>query len=170
MATRPRRAKRLRPLSPSARKGVFDDGRYDQEMAPKWVNDPNHELSLPFYGFDKVALAIDHSDYVEGHYTRWLAEHHPNPASLRGKANAIPTPDYVLDQAWRTRVPEELYPTTYIADRTIEFLEDYAKTPDQPFFVKCSFPDPAPSLDAARQILGHVRARRYAAAAILALA
>lgn len=125
-----------------ARKGVFDDGRYDQELAPKWQSDPSHDLTLPFYGFDKVALAIDHSDYVEGHYTRWLAEQHPNPASLRGKANAMPTPDYVLDQAWRTRVPEELYPTTYVADRTIDFLDDFAKTPDQPFFVKCSFPDP----------------------------
>jgi arylsulfatase A-like enzyme len=125
-----------------ARKGVFDDGRYDQERAPNWVEDPQHDLSLPFYGFDKVALAIDHSDYVEGHYTRWLAERHPNPRALRGKANAIPTPDYVLDQAWRTRVPEELYPTSYVAESTMGFLEDFARTPDRPFFLKCSFPDP----------------------------
>jgi len=130
------------PALAEARKGVFDDGRYDQELAPKWVEDARHDLSLPFYGFDKVALAIDHSDYVEGHYTRWLAERHPDPRSLRGKANAIPAPDYVLDQAWRTRVPEELYPTSYVAESTIGFLEDFAGTPDRPFFLKCSFPDP----------------------------
>jgi arylsulfatase A-like enzyme len=130
------------PELSEARKGVFDDGRYDQELAPKWQSDPSHDLTLPFYGFDKVALAIDHSDQVEGHYARWLAERHPDPKSLRGKKNALPAPDYVLDQAWRTRLPEELYPTTYIADRTIGFIEDFAGTPDRPFLVKCSFPDP----------------------------
>ncbi|HEX7008103.1 MAG TPA: sulfatase-like hydrolase/transferase [Alphaproteobacteria bacterium] len=125
-----------------ARKGVFDDGRYDQELAHKWQNEPDHDLTLPFYGFDKVALAIDHSDQVHGHYTRWLAAQHPKPESLRGKANALPADGYVLDQAWRTQMPEELYPTTYVADRTIDFLDEFAKTPDQPFFIKCSFPDP----------------------------
>lgn len=56
----------------------------------------------------------------------------------------MPAPAYKLTeigQAWRTRVPEELYPSAYIADRTIDKLKEYASR-DQPFFLQCSFPDP----------------------------
>jgi len=62
--------------------------------------------------------------------------------ALIGPKAATPAPDYVLTsfgQAWRTAVPEELYPSAYIADRTIERLE---RAGGQPFFIQCSFPDP----------------------------
>src|SRR4029434_7976142 len=46
-------------------------------------------------------------------------------------------------QAWRTRMPEALYPTAYVAERTMMYLENYARTDrSQPFFLQCSFPDP----------------------------
>jgi arylsulfatase A-like enzyme len=38
-------------------------------------------------------------------------------------------------------MPEELYPTTYVQDEAIAFLEDAADSPD-PFLLKVSFPDP----------------------------
>ena len=48
-----------------------------------------------------------------------------------------------LPQAWRTRVPEELYPTTYITAHTVQYLERYAAAGTQaPFFLFCSYPDP----------------------------
>ena len=42
---------------------------------------------------------------------------------------------------YKPSLPEELYPTAYIRDRTIEFLEDVASS-NEPFFFWSSFPDP----------------------------
>jgi hypothetical protein len=72
---------------------------------------------------------------------------------LIGPANAIPTPGLALGalgQAWRTRVPEDLYPTAWIAQQTCAMLADFAQGAQgtngeqggQPFFLQCSFPDP----------------------------
>jgi arylsulfatase A-like enzyme len=48
-----------------------------------------------------------------------------------------------LPQAWRTALPEELYPTSYVVERTLAYLDDHARSAnDKPFFVQCSFPDP----------------------------
>jgi len=122
--------------------GAPEPGRYDQEYAAHWRRDPDRTMDLPYYGFEAVDLAIQHADQVDGHYTGWLAARHPEPDSLRGAKNALPAPGVVAPQAWRTRMPEELYPTSYVAERTIARLEDFAKTPDRPFLLKCSFPDP----------------------------
>jgi arylsulfatase A-like enzyme len=119
-----------------------EPGRYDQEFAARWRRDPGRTMDLPYYGFETVDLAVQHGDAVDGHYTGWLAERHPDPDSLRGPKNALPADDIVAPQAWRTRIPAELYPTSYVAERTIARLDDFAKTPDRPFLLKCSFPDP----------------------------
>jgi arylsulfatase A-like enzyme len=125
-----------------ARRGLWDDGRYDQELAPTWKGEPGFEPATPFYGFDHLALALGHSDRVRGHYERWLEARHPNSDSLRGPDNAIPSNRTVVaPQAWRTAIPEELYPTTYVAEETISFLQSQTDS-DKPFFVQCSFPDP----------------------------
>jgi arylsulfatase A-like enzyme len=99
-------------------------------------------MVLPYYGFEQVDLAIEHGDQVDGHYTGWLAARHPDPDALRGAAHALPALDVTVPQAWRTRIPEELYPTSYVAEKTIERLDAFAKTRAQPFLLKCSFPDP----------------------------
>jgi arylsulfatase A-like enzyme len=119
-------------------------GRYDQEWGPAWRASPEHDMALPYYGFDDVVLAIDHGDAVGGHYQRWLEREHPDVAAMAGQAHAIPTPNYELaaaGQAWRTRVPEACHPTAYVADQTMRLLDTYAQA-DQPFFLQCSFPDP----------------------------
>lgn len=73
------------------------------------------DLPQPYYGFDEVAVSTGHGDIVGGDYWRWLTERHPQPHTLRGEANALPLDRPVpLAQAWRTRMPEELYPTSYI--------------------------------------------------------
>lgn len=119
-----------------------EPGRYDQEYAAHWRRDPARRIDLPYYGFEEVDLAIEHGDQVDGHYTGWLAARHADPDALRGPEHALPAPDIVAPQAWRTRIPEALYPTSYVAEKTIERLEDFARTRDKPFLIKCSFPDP----------------------------
>ena len=118
-------------------------GRYDQELPYTWAKERNFEPTLPYYGFDRVELAIGHGDKTVGHYARWLKARHPNPDSLRGPENELPGNRYIAPQAWRTRVPESLYPTAYVAERTIKYLENYSRTDrSKPFYIQCSFPDP----------------------------
>jgi arylsulfatase A-like enzyme len=118
------------------------DGPYDQELAARWRADPAHDLRLPYYGFERVFLCIDHGDQVEGHYARWLRERCPGAETLQGPANARAGRTAVAPQAWATAVPEELYPTAFVAEKTIECLEAFARDPARPFFLQCSFPDP----------------------------
>lgn len=119
-----------------------DGGFYEQENRKRWRDDPDHDVRLPYYGFQTVDLAIEHGDEVEGHYSRWLAQRHPDPDSLRGPKNALPAEGLVVADAWRTAVPEALYSTSYIAERTKARLGEFARTPEEPFFLWCSFCDP----------------------------
>ncbi|MEO7937593.1 MAG: sulfatase-like hydrolase/transferase [Burkholderiaceae bacterium] len=119
-------------------------GRYGQEIWNRWQDEPDHELDLPYYGFEQVVLTIGHADQQYGHWRRWLRQQVPDADHLIGPDNAIPTPGLqlgLLGQAWRTRVPEELYPTRFIADQTCSTLARFAQG-DAPFFLQCSFPDP----------------------------
>jgi arylsulfatase A-like enzyme len=138
----------LWPIDPATRPAVearaADGGRYDQEWAPSWIADPNHDVTRPFYGFGDVDLTIEHGDDLQGHYRRWLNREHPGAGDLLGPKNATPAPEYELTkfrQAWRTRIPPELHPDAYCADRAIARMEEYAAA-DAPFFMMCSFADP----------------------------
>jgi arylsulfatase A-like enzyme len=126
-----------------ADKSTIHHGRYDQELPPTWERDPEFEPIRPYYGFNHVELAIGHGDKVVGHYDRWLKARDPNADALRGAKNQLPGNSYIAPQAWRTRVPEELYPTSFVAQRTIDYLENYCRSGmERPFFLQCSFPDP----------------------------
>ena len=119
-------------------------GKYGQEVWKRWDDDASFELELPYYGFEQVALTIGHADEQHGHWRRWLRQQIPDADRLIGPKNAIPTPDLhlgALGHAWRTRVPEELYPTAYIAGQTCAALDRLAQG-SAPFFLQCSFPDP----------------------------
>ena len=118
-------------------------GPYDQELRSTWKNNPKFELTLPYYGFNHVELAVGHGDAVVADYERWLEERHPGSELLRGREHQLPGNNYIAPQAWRTRVPESLYPTTYVAERTVHYLEKHARSDNgRPFFLQCSFPDP----------------------------
>jgi arylsulfatase A-like enzyme len=120
----------------------FDGEEYQQERTARW-HDPKHDVRLPFYGFDHVELCNGHGDQTFGHYSRWLMERALDADQLRGRANAIPDDTIIVPQAWRTRLPEEFYSTSYIAERAEAFLRDHAAaSPQTPFFLLCSFPDP----------------------------
>ncbi len=125
-----------------ARKESLAGSEYDQERPSRW-RDPAHRIETPFYGFDHVELANDHGDLVYGDYERWAAARDPEVLNRRGPDGALPANDIVAPQAWRTSVPEELYPSAFVADRAKAWLGEHAATnADEPFFLMCSFPDP----------------------------
>ena len=137
---RPDRA-RIDALS-EARHSRIDGPEYEQEVGDRW-RDPQHQLRLPYYGFDHVELCNLHGDTCFGDYSRWLEAQHPGADRLRGPENALADPRYSAPQAWRTRLPEDLYPTHYIAERTVAWLEAHAlQGTEAPFFMQVSFPDP----------------------------
>lgn len=135
-----------RPPAPydDAHKSKREGSEYETELLQLWHDNPDRNApELPYYGFDYVRFANGHSDHVQGHYTGWLAARTPNPDAFRGPANALPSPGLTAPQAWRTAMPEELYPTTYIGEAAAEFIDRHLdERPRDPFFVHCSFTDP----------------------------
>lgn len=99
-----------------------------------------YDTPLPFYGFDHVELVTQHGDTCRGNYREWLLAKDPDADRLIGAQNQLPH-DYVCPQAVRTAVPEELYSTSYIAERASAWLAENAAD-EQPFFLMVSFPDP----------------------------
>jgi arylsulfatase A-like enzyme len=125
-----------------ATKPIPDEGPYDQEVSNRWEAGSNTQVELPYYGFDHVEFANAHADMTTGHHLRWQLERNSDVESLKGPKNALPS-DYTAPQAYRTAVPEDLYSSTYIAERTEAYLEDHASNhADEPFFLFASFPDP----------------------------
>ena len=93
-----------------------------------------------YYGFDQVEVLPAHGDCVTGHFVGWLREKGHDWHNMAGKDNAT-----WLYEGWgevrRPKLPPELYPTTFVAERSIDFIEK-GRTDDEPWFLQCSFPDP----------------------------
>jgi len=126
---------------PQARREDRDSPAYEQESVVRW-RDPDHAVRLPYYGFDHTELCLEHGDEVGGAYDRWLLARCPEAETLRGPDHALPGGQTAAPQAWRTALPEDLYPSAFVRDRAIDWLEDHAARGDQPFLLACSFPDP----------------------------
>ena len=117
---------------------------YEAELMPLWRKDSRRDApKTPYYGFDFVRFANGHADNVQGHYTSWLDARTGDSDTPRGRKNALPSPGLVAPQAWRTAMPEELYPTSYIAEESRNFIDTHLRErPNDPFFLHCSFTDP----------------------------
>ena len=88
-----------------------------------------------------VDFCLGHSDLVTGHYNDWLNKVDSDPG--RGLKNARQTSEVAAPQVYEPAISAERYPTRYIEERTIAWLEQHASSrSDEPFFMQCSFPDP----------------------------
>jgi len=117
-----------------------DEADYDQEDPSRYASPEFFKIRTPYYGYDHVDMVTNHSDQCNGHYYQWLKSKTNQADFWRDKANQLPH-DYVCPQAVRTPIPEELYPTSFIRDRAIDYI-NASKGDDSPFFSHCSFPDP----------------------------
>lgn len=117
-----------------------DGGDYTQEQPQHYQGVDRHAFATPYYGYDEVDMVTFHGDQAGGHYQQWLRAQRPDADRLRDPAHQLPH-GYTCPQANRTAVPEALYPTSYIRDRAVDFLQR-AKGSAQPFFAFVSFPDP----------------------------
>lgn len=111
-----------------------------QEAPQNFAGDQPYAINTPYYGYDHVDLVTSHGDRCGGHYGQWFRRTQENWKALHDPDNELPH-SYSCPQAYRTPVPEEAYPTAYIRDRAIEFLQSRGAD-DAPFFAFISFPDP----------------------------
>ena len=102
--------------------------------------DKQTPIPKPYYGLDEVELTIGHGWAVGGHYLDWLEERDSEHFKLV-KYNAPKLFDYVI---YDTSIPEELYQTSFVTERTLSFLKRFSEGEygNKPFFLHCSFPDP----------------------------
>lgn len=116
------------------------DGDYAQEEPGRYSKDGRYEFKTPYYGYQHVDMVTSHGDRCGGHYLQWFRERAENWEALHDDANQLPH-NYSCPQAYRTPIPEELYPTAYVRDRAIDYLNS-RKDEVAPFFSFVSFPDP----------------------------
>ena len=117
-----------------------DQKDYSQEEPGKYLSNNRYEFKTPYYGYQHVDMVTSHGDLCGGHYQQWFRERAPNWAELQDRENQLPH-NYSCPQSYRTPIPVELYPTTYIKNQAIEYLKS-STSEDNPFFLFVSFPDP----------------------------
>lgn len=116
------------------------DPNVHAENSGLWMNGQISRLPQPYYGLQTAEFTGGHGHGVFGDYLNWLRREHPGAVALASKACAR-VPPTGADQSWKSALPAELHHSTWVADRTIAFLQEAAQR-DQPFFLWCSFPDP----------------------------
>ena len=117
----------------------LDSDTYQYERQKYWEQD-NPKVPLPFYGFDHYDSVMRHGTMTGGDYEQWLRRESPEVLPLRGRKDQLPH-DYTCPQAIRTKIPEEYFSTSYIADQASAWLKAREGNP-KPFFLMVSFPDP----------------------------
>jgi arylsulfatase A-like enzyme len=112
------------------------------ENAERYVAGPV-DVPTPYYGFDHVEFAIGHGDQVTGHHYRWALEKGADPKILTtewGPGSPAKRRSDAWWQIFEPLIPEELYSTTFVTERTIAWLE--GAQADTPWMLQCSYPDP----------------------------
>lgn len=100
------------------------------------------KFDAPFYGFDHVELARNHTNeaHVGQHYALWLEE--KGCAEWRDYFLApTGTMDPAIQHRWP--IPEKFHYNAWIAERSEKLLE-YYREEEKPFFLWSSFFDPHP--------------------------
>lgn len=113
------------------------------ESAWMWQRGKIDALPLPYYGFQSVDFVGGGGAGTWGDYVAWLRREHPREAPLLSREAGIP-PECGAPHTWRIPLPAALHYNTWIADRTIAFIEGHRQraAPGEPFMVWASFPDP----------------------------
>ncbi|MFP4382445.1 MAG: sulfatase-like hydrolase/transferase [Spirochaetia bacterium] len=113
------------------------------------------QFNGPFYGFDHVELARNHTDEAHAgqHYALWMESKGyknwrdyfvPNLPHQTFDGDTLTESRHKSPEpggAWE--IPEEIHYDTWIAERTNALMEEYASK-KQPFFLWASFFDPHP--------------------------
>lgn len=99
------------------------------------------EFRGPWYGFDSIELARNHTDESHSgqHYAIWLEEQ-----GLTDWRDYFLAPGDPGRRRHRWELPEGFHYSKWTADKTIEFIDRNAAGGGEPFLVWASFQDPHP--------------------------
>ncbi|WP_417227805.1 sulfatase-like hydrolase/transferase [Amphritea sp.] len=107
----------------------------------------------PYMGFQHVELMMTGHNYFlpnkppEGqHYERFFHANGMGERRIEQYHTKLP-PISTAAQTFNSALPEAFHNTTWVADRTIDYIKDAAKS-DQPFCMWASIPDPHHPFDA----------------------
>ena len=123
------------------------EGVHSHEFGQEWFDKKTFAKksedflkSLPYYGFSEADITMGHGDVMTGFYRSWLEERAPQYLPIIAKL----AKKVLFNLHYKSPLPEEYYPTSYITDRSIDFLERYSKGDlgEEPFFLFVSYPDP----------------------------
>ncbi len=131
---------------------VDAEGAIDDPYEPGWntvedaerYHDEIPELPGSFYGFDHVELAIDHGSRVTGHHLHWAIDRGGRYEDLVVPLSDESPAERRSDRWWQIYRPPydpELHSTSFVADRTVAFIERAAAA-GEPWLAWASFPDP----------------------------
>ncbi len=109
------------------------------ELVEFWQQGKISGIPTPYYGLQQVDVTLGHGPSTQGNYALWLQQKHPKEWARLQSERPEPSP-LGAEHCGRAVLDEPYHHTTYIADRTIEYLNKQRGT--EPFFLISSFPDP----------------------------
>ena len=99
-----------------------------------------------FYGFEHIELTLGHGALSGGHHYQWALDRgvtHEQLVAGGQYDSDVPRRSPLWWQIHEASLPSEAYSTTFVTERTIDFIEHAASADDdEPWMVWCSFPDP----------------------------
>ena len=122
------------PFPPSWN-AVEDEERYWEDPIP---------APEDFYGFEHLALSIDHGARMSGHHLRWALSQGADRPSLVHDYDADAPGAHRSPRWWQIYQPpygEELHSTHFVAEETMAVIREGAER-GEPWLAFCSFPDP----------------------------
>ncbi|MEM7734478.1 MAG: sulfatase-like hydrolase/transferase [Deinococcota bacterium] len=109
------------------------------ELIANWKQNVVNHIQTPYYGFEHVDITLGHGSFVGGDYENWLKKEHPQQWKNLQTEGVRPSPSG-LEQSGTSPLDERFHHTTYVANQTIEYLDELDQ--QRPFFLFSSFPDP----------------------------
>lgn len=124
--------------------GTPECERSQAKYGPDWFG--------PYMGFQHVQLSVlGHMHRTRpikrppmGHYERWLISRGKDEEALKLWAQGLP-PEVGAAQTWSSALPVAWHCSTWLADRTLDFL--HTRDRQKPFCTWVSFPDPHHAFD-----------------------
>jgi len=111
------------------------------ELRDHWKSGAIEKGPSPYCGFEHVELTLGHGGGVGGDYDAWLEAKQPGANAIRYDSANYKRSPLGAENCSTFPLPEELHHTAYVAERTIDFLQQQQGA-DQPFYLWSSFPDP----------------------------
>ena len=127
-------------------------GAYLDRDPAGWDQHENYERyidSLPadpqdFYGFERIALSIDHGARITGHHLQWALERGAAKEQVLTPHDASAPGNKRSDAWWQiyeAPYEEGFHSTRFVTERTLKFVAE-ATERGEPWMAMCSFPDP----------------------------